>query len=442
MIDLDLLVAPVSDQDPCGPDLDAEGDLDYLNFFASASTSLPMSYFEIKDGSGEVKRFDPNSINLAAQMEAAKPFLARTRDLRLIVYLAKISVLGRDLAAFTVCLEAIARLLEQYWPDVHPRAEDDDFSHRQYAIEAINVLPTVIIPLQFQPLVVNRRYGPISYRMWLIAQGEIVARDDDTVVDASAIEQVFNQADLDEIRAAAASFAAPAAAIARIRKAWNAGSGSALSLDLDRLAGTVDGIADLLGTVVRRRDPAAAEIASTRAEELGEGVASVSGVLPATQRMSSRADAAAALDAVAGYFRRAEPSSPALLLICQARQLLGKSFVEAIRLLVPGHADTATINIGRDRFFDLPIERMASLLEGDALSDTLAGVSEVEFVIETRAQALGLLEQIAAYFRNVEPTSAVPFLIDRGRELAQRDFLSLLRDVLPDGVLKTLDSQG
>jgi type VI secretion system protein ImpA len=35
----------------------------------------------------------------------------------------------------------------------------------------------------------------------------------------------------------------------------------------------------------------------------------------------------------------------------------------------------------------------------------------------------------------------VPFLTDRARELAQRDFLSLLRDVLPEGALKTLDNQ-
>jgi type VI secretion system protein ImpA len=63
------------------------------------------------------------------------------------------------------------------------------------------------------------------------------------------------------------------------------------------------------------------------------------------------------------------------------------------------------------------------------------------FSVENRGQALGLLDQVAAYFRNVEPSSPVPFLIDRARELAQRDFLSLLRDVLPEGALKTLDNQ-
>jgi type VI secretion system protein ImpA len=62
-------------------------------------------------------------------------------------------------------------------------------------------------------------------------------------------------------------------------------------------------------------------------------------------------------------------------------------------------------------------------------------------VVENRSQALGLLDQVGAFFRNVEPSSPVPFLIDRARELASRDFLSLLRDVLPEGALKTLDNQ-
>ena len=39
--------------------------------------------------------------------------------------------------------------------------------------------------------------------------------------------------------------------------------------------------------------------------------------------------------------------------------MVGKSFVEVMRMLVPAHVEAAAINIGRDKFFDLPIERMA-----------------------------------------------------------------------------------
>ena len=53
---------------------------------------------------------------------------------------------------------------------------------------------------------------------------------------------------------------------------------------------------------------------------------------------------------------------------------------------------------------------------------------------------LARLQHVAAFFRTSEPSSPIPFLIDRARELAQRDFLNLLQDVLPEGALKQFDS--
>jgi type VI secretion system protein ImpA len=157
--------------------------------------------------------------------------------------------------------------------------------------------------------------------------------------------------------------------------------------------------------------------------------------------VKSQAQAAAALEAIAEYFARSEPSNPALLLVRQAHEMVGKSFVEVMRMLVPAHVEAAAINIGRDKFFDLPIERMAVLPAPEAPSPVNGtGEQDVVFSTETRAQALLLLNHVATFFRSTEPSSPIPFLIDRARELAQRDFLSLLQDVLPEGALKTFNS--
>ena len=443
MVDLELLVKPISDEDPCGPDLDLDADLAYLNFFASAEPLLPMSYFDVKDLDGNNKRFDPNSIDLNVQFEAVRPLLARTRDLRLLVFLAKISILGRDLAGFTVCLEAIATLLDRQWTAVHPRAADGDLSHRQHTIEAMDALPTVVIPLQFHPLINSRRYGWISYRTCLIAKGEITPRDDDTIIDAGALAQIFDTADITLLKATTKSFAELAAVVGRIQNTWSEKSDLSMVLNLDRLAGTIGGIAALFGGVVRRRDPDAvpAVADSGRGAEGDAADGSSGGSLP-VQRVTSMAAAATALDAVANYFARWEPSSPALLLVGQSQQMLGKSFVEALRILVPAHAEQAAVNVGKDTFFDLPVERMAGLLEGMPPPDPAVADTPPAFLVQTRGQALGLLDQVGAYFRNVEPSSPVPWLIDRARELAQRDFLSLLQEVLPEGALRTRDNQG
>jgi type VI secretion system protein ImpA len=157
--------------------------------------------------------------------------------------------------------------------------------------------------------------------------------------------------------------------------------------------------------------------------------------------VKSQAQAAAALQAIAEYFARSEPSNPALLLVRQAHEMVGKSFVEVMRMLVPAHVEAAAINIGRDKFFDLPIERMAVLPAPEVPSPVNGTCAQdIVFSTETRASALLLLNHVATFFRSTEPSSPIPFLIDRARELAQRDFLSLLQDVLPEGALKTFNS--
>ena len=61
------------------------------------------------------------------------------------------------------------------------------------------------------------------------------------------------------------------------------------------------------------------------------------------------------------------------------------------------------------------------------------------YQINSRGEALAYLESVAVYFRAAEPSSPIPFLIDRARDLAVRDFLSVLGALLPENTLKTID---
>jgi type VI secretion system protein ImpA len=60
----------------------------------------------------------------------------------------------------------------------------------------------------------------------------------------------------------------------------------------------------------------------------------------------------------------------------------------------------------------------------------------VGYSIRTRSQAIALLEQVQRFFRVAEPSSPVPMLCERARALAERDFMGVLRDVLPKAALK------
>ena len=56
--------------------------------------------------------------------------------------------------------------------------------------------------------------------------------------------------------------------------------------------------------------------------------------------------------------------------------------------------------------------------------------------LSNREDALHALELAAGYFRSNEPSSPLPLLIDRAKRLATLDFLEILRDMAPDGVMQ------
>src|SRR6185369_9949982 len=75
----------------------------------------------------------------------------------------------------------------------------------------------------------------------------------------------------------------------------------------------------------------------------------------------STAQAQAALAAAAAYFAQSEPSSPILLLIGQAQALIGRSFYEAMQVLLPEESPKARLRVGQEPAFVLLLERLASL---------------------------------------------------------------------------------
>src|SRR6478735_2721920 len=258
MLDFEAIAGVVTPEDPSGPDLDSDGDAQYLNFFAGTEPLLPMSYFEVVGASGERGRFDPKSVDFEAQFSAATPLLARTRDLRLIVLLAKLSILNRDLNGFAGYLTAICSLLESQWSTVHPRDDDGDFTYRAVTIESLDVLPTVVNPIQFQPLIESRRFGTVTYRAYQTATGEIAASGD-ADLDLATIQRIMAEADLDVLKAISARFTQLAGIVARTKAIWLDKAGKPLSLG--RFAGVVDSIAGWLHQFVKDRDPTSIEVA-------------------------------------------------------------------------------------------------------------------------------------------------------------------------------------
>jgi type VI secretion system protein ImpA len=437
------LCQPVPGPDPCGPDLDFEGDAAYLNYFAQVEMILPTSFFSQEDG----KPFDRASVDLPRQIEAIKPLLARTGDLRLLIMLVRLMALNRDLGGFATGLAAIAEWLDRYWDGVHPRPQNGKLAARQGALVALD-LPTVVFPVQYMPLIEAGRTGIITYRAWMIANGEAKERAGEIKLSPAAIVAARGDADPAALAPIRRQVALAQASLDRIRKAFLVNGASA----------GLDQISTLVGKILTFIDPAAAERteapASAEADQAAE--AGTAGPGGAATRSSGAAPASLAevreaLAAVADYYGRSEPSSPTLPLVRQAHHLVGKSFFEVMSVLVPTQIDKAAFQIGSDQFFELPVGKLSQLLAagaaapapapagGDQAADATGpnGPAEPRYRVASRSQAIALLEQVQRYFRHNEPSSPVPMLCDRARALAERDFMGVLRDVLPKSALKT-----
>ncbi len=455
-IELAKLTKPLSASEPCGPDLELADDDDYLNAIVTVETVLPPEYFVFSDYIGARQPFDQDrryaDLDIGAHIRAIGDLLERTHDIRLDVLLAKLFVLAKDMAGAEACVSAIAVLLETYWDEVHPRVEDGDDTLRREVLQRLDD-GLMITALQHVPLFVSKRHGAVTWHKYTAELRKSGGNGDEiTDFDRSLAEE--GQTELsavlpmrDELARARGRLASFVQALARIRAVCadrmrdGPPSIPALQQLVTQLHRFVDKIFRLVEGTVVRLDPGAAlepvpEIDAAPADTATDSAEPAAAAAPARARptLGSMEAATAALAAATDYFERCEPSNPALLLLRQAQALIGRSFFDAMQILLPDHAVKALVEVGSAKTFTLPLARLAE--NGPATTATAVAEAVALPEVTTREEAVALLDQVGTYFRRAEPSSPIPMLTDGARGLTGKDFMTLLADVLPKDVLK------
>ena len=139
-----IVLEPVSEQDPCGPDL--RWDTEFLeldNALAAAAAQGGASVVE-----GEVVEASERAYNEVVAKAVA--LSSRTKDLRVLAIYAEASWHHAGLVAFAEAMEELAGVAER-WPGgqdgLHPRADevDGDFGERAAAVgKLLNRIPTLV----------------------------------------------------------------------------------------------------------------------------------------------------------------------------------------------------------------------------------------------------------------------------------------------------------
>jgi len=333
---VERLLAEVSPDAPCGPDLEYDPEFVALGV---AATPRP----EQRIGDSVIAAADPDWRGVREQATA---LFGRTKDLRVAVTLARALVSTEGWAGLGDGLQLVRGLLERYWDGVHPRLEDGDATYRLNTLGALSDRDLVIPRLRSMPLVVSRRLGRFGLRDLDLASGALPkpADDESPAPGMSTIDAAFRDAEAGRVEADAEAIRQALEHVGAIESTC-AGRLSGQSPDLSALRGVLAS-ANRAFTERRGRLGAGgpAEEASVSGSETETGGAAGGGV---PGEIRSREDVIRLLDRACEYFRRNEPSSPVPLLLERAKRLVSKSYLEIMRDLAPSGLSEAENVVGR-----------------------------------------------------------------------------------------------
>ena len=319
MSDLEQLLAPLSAEAPCG------SDLEYDPVFGELQVA----------GAGKLEQQFGDTVIPAKPPEwplvyqHATDLAARTRDLRVAVWLLRSGAQQKGFGPAVHALQLLHGLLAQYWETVHPQLDAADGNDPLMRLSALAPLAPQEMPYPGPPVAM------LDLRAaWLgAARGSLTVRDVELALGAAEAlpgESVPTEGGvLEALRAMfteqpelAASMQAGAEAIDGMNTILVERLGGAVAPDLAPLR-------KLLGTLASAARRANGEPASEPGGAAGAGSAAAPGSI------NSRDDVTRTIDKLCEWIERHEPSNPAPLLLRRAKRLIGKDFLEIMRDIAP-----------------------------------------------------------------------------------------------------------
>ena len=361
-IDLDALLAEISADAPCGEDISYDVDFLELERLAEGTEDTQVGDHIREGEEPDWKQVGKLSLEL----------LARSRDLRLILYLTAAALRLEGLAGFNDGLTLLCGIVERYWEQVYPQLDpedDNDPLERMNIISSLSPPATVMsdqdtmkfIPrLMAVPLCMpeDPRLPNPSLREILIATGEISTpeEEDSHLPSMQIIDAAFEQTDIDGLQATNQVLEQCLQNLAALDQMLLDYVGSTAAPNFSRLEKTLKQMQSKASDYMARRgyatDAAADAGADNGDSPAEEGSSSKAVQQGLSGQISAKEDVLKALDMVVGYYERDEPSSPVPLIIKRAKRLVGKSFVDIIRDLSPDAISQVRVVTGEDEEYE------------------------------------------------------------------------------------------
>lgn len=276
--------------------------------------------------------------------ERAAKLLARSKDLRIAVILARAELNIDGFVGLRNGLSLIRGLIERYWDDLYPPRDDGETARNNiiHALGAFELFDTnrndLRSDISHAPLITSPRFGPITYRTISQAMGLLPhsSPPKDTMLDAASIAAAFEECDVNELSEIRDAVDGCLSEITGIEKKFpgnpSAEPGQPNIIHVRRL---LEDILTFLAEKVALRSPA------IRQPENGEDIKMAMATSPTTENgrgltsIASRQDVIKSLEMICAYYEANEPSSPVPVLLKRARRLVTMDFIEIVKELAP-----------------------------------------------------------------------------------------------------------
>jgi type VI secretion system protein ImpA len=321
------LLQPISGERPCGDNLEDTELLSSFDTFRLFGQARPLDAPAEKTEKRIPK--PPSSPEWVEIRDEALKALTKSKDLRLLATLGTALLRTDGMPAFSETLNVASHWLETYWSQAYPLVDEDAILRRN-ALNCFADPMAVVDALRRLPLVSSRQHGTFSLRDIDIATRQLAPTEGDTQADENQVNAAFGAMPLEELTGLHDSVVGAMASLRKIDATMSEAAGSEATPNFSPLQAQLARMGQALrAQLALRPDGApAAGVESAADSGAGDGV-SAPGVV------KSRQDAIRALDAVADFFKRTEPSSPIPLFLARARRLVAKDFLEVLADIAP-----------------------------------------------------------------------------------------------------------
>ena len=314
-MELEKLLAPVSQDAPCGPDLEHEPDFMALEQDGKGKPERIM-------GNTVVQAVEPDWADIKARAEALFPL---TKDLRVAILLLRANTRLEGLLGFSSGLQLIHELLTRYWGSVHPcldPEDDNDPTMRINVLMSLEDPETLGRDLRAVKFICTNRHAQLTIRNILVSLGKLPATDSENAPNQAEIENILRSEE-NEVLVQAMQDALQA--LDNIKALLGKKVAADRVPDFKPLSEILKMVLSLCTEMPTTEESQGNEV-DTKQKDVSA---------PITGDIRSREDVVRVLEKVCNFIERTEPTNPAPLLIRRAQYLMTKNFIEIIEELGP-----------------------------------------------------------------------------------------------------------